>query len=517
MTYSTYRPEGFRGRGDSRLPQLVRNLRRTLQDTRRKFAHDSFRLGTGAIGELAGILVDFAEDIHNDIGIWKAYERYNVELFGTALPLTAGEGGGDAAAGLHPDRFRHFLWVLYPAMTEGLVLSPTHQDLRRLADAASVFLSDALRAVPKDSGAKAFLRTPNERGWDVKRKLIWLGSRSFMFRTMFARYMDERAHGRSSIAHTDDFVCQECTRWSGLGAIDILAGVLDISSDDRNDLRSWYERHAALYKLLSVDDQTLRAVNLISDQPYQIRIDMKRHPFKVGQLLFGSLVPWRGEWYWSGEQQLWYDACEANAEDLKRTMKRQSPSIVCRYCKEYEAHVRQRASELHETMMAYHGNDLVEYPDGPAMAADWEKELRWHWESRPQHEIDEVVQRHGLENRRPEIELPKDILEHRGGLGVYLNPDEGKEIMTNFTSLIAGLKRRDGVLTEDQDRAIEGFFAADAVSPRFVKRVLSEYGAESVKSAFLLRGDPPSYCLDYLLRSHKGHFYRKRYPSLSVA
>ena len=61
-----------------------------------------------------------------------------------------------------------------------------------------------------------------------------------------------------------------------------------------------------------------------------------------------------------------------------------------------------------------------------------------------------------------------------------------------------------------------GFFDSDAISPRFVKRVLQEYGDESVKAAFLLKGDLPSYWLDYLLRSHKGHFYRKRYPSLSV-
>ena len=33
---------------------------------------------------------------------------------------------------------------------------------------------------------------------------------------------------------------------------------------------------------------------------------------------------------------------------------------------------------------------------------------------------------------------------------------------------------------------------------------------------FLLKGDLPSYWLDYLLRSRKGHFYRKRYPTLAV-
>lgn len=55
-----------------------------------------------------------------------------------------------------------------------------------------------------------------------------------------------------------------------------------------------------------------------------------------------------------------------------------------------------------------------------------------------------------------------------------------------------------------------------SVSPRFVKRVLEEQGGVSVKAAFLLRGDLPGWWLDYLLRSRKGHFYQKRYPTLAV-
>ena len=46
--------------------------------------------------------------------------------------------------------------------------------------------------------------------------------------------------------------------------------------------------------------------------------------------------------------------------------------------------------------------------------------------------------------------------------------------------------------------------------------MLEEHGDESVKEAFVLRGDLPGYWLDYLLRSRKGHYYRKCYPSLSV-
>jgi hypothetical protein len=114
------------------------------------------------------------------------------------------------------------------------------------------------------------------------------------------------------------------------------------------------------------------------------------------------------------------------------------------------------------------------------------------------------------------MNCPKDLLEHTDGVGVFLNPDAGKEIMTHFATLVTGLKRKGEALTDDQERAIRGFFDSVAVSPRFVKRVLDEYGNESAKTAFLLRGDLPSYWLDYLLRSHKGDFYRKRYPSLSA-
>ena len=106
MTYSAHRPDGYVGRGDSRLAQLARNTRRVLSDTQQEFVYDSLCLGRDALGDLADILVDFAEDLHNDTGIWEAYERYNIEFFGTTLPLTAGEGGGPQA-GLHPRRFHH--------------------------------------------------------------------------------------------------------------------------------------------------------------------------------------------------------------------------------------------------------------------------------------------------------------------------------------------------------------------------------------------------------------------------
>ena len=61
MDYSVHRPKGYQGQGDSHLPRIVRQLRRTLSETQRDFAYDTIRLDTAGIGELVGILVDLAE------------------------------------------------------------------------------------------------------------------------------------------------------------------------------------------------------------------------------------------------------------------------------------------------------------------------------------------------------------------------------------------------------------------------------------------------------------------------
>ena len=125
MDYFSHRPRGYEGDGDSHLPKIVRRLRRALAKTQSSFGYDTLRLPSKSLGDLAGILVDFAEDIHADVGIWAAYERYNREFFGTALPLAA-EPGSDLDAGFRLERFRHFLWIMYPTYFEELIISPTH-------------------------------------------------------------------------------------------------------------------------------------------------------------------------------------------------------------------------------------------------------------------------------------------------------------------------------------------------------------------------------------------------------
>jgi len=501
---------------DSYLPQMVKELHQLLSRIQMPISRDHLHLKDEGIEDLAGILVDFGADIHSDIGIWKCYERYNTELFGTPLPLTADCDSAKPLSGIHFERVRHLLWVVYQELSDAPVLSPHDEDIECVAQVVQSFLNSKYASLPQDSGIKAFLATPNDYGWDVKRKLVWLGSKSYMFRVLFRYYMLEQCDGESDIGHTDDFICQQCTRWSGLGVIDILAGVLDIGDDDRRDLRSWYERHAAPYMVLSANSDFVKARNTINDQEYLIRINMKNLPFVAGLLVIGSLTPWRGEWYWSGGQRPIKNPSQRLLDDLKNTMIRRSSDLVYRYDKEYERKARERMAELHSSALAFYGKDLMVYPDGLSMGADWQRELRDNWASRPPEAVEEAIREHGLKKNRPSISIPRDLLESKDGLGVFLNPDCGKEIMEGFDHVVSGFRRKGVGLTEDEEHALRAFVCSDSISPRFVVRMIEEYGDESIKSSFCL-GETDAGCwLDYLLRCHKGHFFRKRYPAISI-
>lgn len=513
MRYTSYQPSDVHaGKIDSRLPQLAKQLKRQLQQAQRSLKYDTLRLEKDELEELAGIIMDFAVDIHNDIGIWDAYEQYNTEFFGISLPLTA-EG---QPVGLDIRRIQHLLWLIYSQIIPDLIISPQNAGIEHIANIVYDFLNGKVPNLPKDSCIKEFLSSPNDYGWDVKRKLVWLGTQSYMFRLPFINYLDECNDGEWDMKHTDDFICQECTHWSGLGAIDILAKTLDITESERQELCSWYERLAAPYLLESVSKETVTALNTINNEKYAIRMSTDKQPFRKGQLIFGSLTPWRKEWYWSGEQKVFDNPTKEMIEELKTSMKQKSSSIVCRYDKHYEELVRGRAADYHEFLMNHYGDDLTVFPDGLTMAARWEREFRADWELRSPEQIQQAVEKHGLKNAKPNMPLPEYLLDSDNGIAVFINPDEGKEIILEYNTIVSGMQKKGVNLTEWEVTTIREFIAADACSPAFVKRVIQDYGSDSVKSAFLLDKCRDDIWLDYILRCHKGHFYRKRYPSMSV-
>ncbi len=110
-----FRPPGPPGKGDKYLRDVAQEAARTIRSVQRNFEFETLRLAPEELSELSHILAGFAEDLHNDIGIWRTYENYNREWFGVCLPITEGSAETSARA-ISADRVRQSMIVKSPSI-----------------------------------------------------------------------------------------------------------------------------------------------------------------------------------------------------------------------------------------------------------------------------------------------------------------------------------------------------------------------------------------------------------------
>jgi len=506
LPYSSNFPEKSDKRIIAALRPLVKRCDKVLNFVQQGFRFPSLKLTPSARTLLAEILVDFAMDIHFDTGIWTALEKYNTELFGTPLPLML-PVNAKQPSGISIERVQFLLWNFYPQLDDR-ELSNCHVDMLYAAEEISIFLNDTLLPLlPVASPVKEFLDKPNDYGWEVKKKLIWLGMHSYMFRLLFDEYFEERYEGGSAIMVIDDFICQNTTPWSGLGTNDILAACLDIPDKQNDELRNWYLRHFSFYKIIKTAKGVTEAVNLINDVSYLIREEppasSHKGDFCPNSIIYGGLVPWRDEWYWSGTQ---HDFTPLSKKEIDKAIRKhkQTTRVVARYWKERDELVRHRGEELHRNALKFYGDNLVEFPNGLALERAEIRRLTAH------------VKALGHVGKMPRFSLGEELREYADGVAMFLDPVEGQEIMDYFDDIRSGLKKNGKPCTEDEGEVIRGWIDSTSISPGFVHRVLEKYGgADSIKRAFFWETDEPCW-LEYLLRCRKGEYYRRRFPCISI-
>lgn len=88
--------------------------------------------------------------------------------------------------------------------------------------------------------------------------------------------------------------------------------------------------------------------------------------------------------------------------------------------------------------------------------------------------------------------------------------------MARFDMITRALQKKGKGLTEEEEYGLRAFIRDHSVSPGFVRRVVCDYGDESITSAFGAPNVDEADVLEILLRRYKGHFYRKRYPAMAV-
>ena len=82
-------------------------------------------------------------------------------------------------------------------------------------------------------------------------------------------------------------------------------------------------------------------------------------------------------------------------------------------------------------MLAFHGGkDLIVYPDGLAMAADLQKEIREQWDAGSPEEIEAVITKHGLKKGCPTSTSRKTCWKRRTDSACSSTRTKAEEIVT---------------------------------------------------------------------------------------
>ncbi len=128
-----------------------KDLTSFLHKAQRSLTYDTLHLSSRQRGILAHILVEFAEDLYQNIGIWRSLEHYNLDFFGTRLPCVLQPDETMDALPVNPERVQFLLWTLYAELKPDLILPPNHQDLARLAVWVADFLSERFARITAPS------------------------------------------------------------------------------------------------------------------------------------------------------------------------------------------------------------------------------------------------------------------------------------------------------------------------------------------------------------------------------
>lgn len=518
MNFKGNRPENRLPEKEEILIELAEQLHIVIINCNNLLRHDTLQFDDETSEKIAHALIEFAEDLNSDIGIWKTYEEFNLATFGSPLPCTLEKGtkitSGEA---LDESRIQHFLWNFYSILEPDLIFPPTHPDLLIIAGKVTEFLVNTKTQFPQQSTISAFLNEHEEDSYDVKRKLVWLGTKSYLFRDHFNNLLKNEKKKRKSVTEimiADDFIMQIPSLWSGMGVIDILPDLLNIPSTRKKDIKSWYERHLAYYLIKSVRRTKLITKNIINNQSYHIIFGDKNNPFKEGDLILGSTIKYGSDWYWSGGQKQLRDVPENEINELRTEfIEGNTSGVIYRYDKTKLEAARNRTKGMRQEFIGQYGDDFTFFDSGISYLASIQKTAQEQIEKLSPEELEKFKTTHNLSQNSPRFNVSDEIVDCENGVAVYFNENEGQEILIEFDSLRDSLEKKGENMTKDEVGYVISLIEDSSISPAFVTKLIELYGTESIMRAYHIEKPED---IEYLLHKYKGHFYRERYPTLTL-
>lgn len=463
---------------------------------------------------LAISLVDMAEDLHHGGRLWNAVEAYNREQFGSPLPGLFREGD-EALPPLDTRRFQFFLYTVWEHIAQVDPMGPRDERLFEIADSLADYLRPAFSSYKAPSQTAEFLNKPNPTAWAIKRKLVWLGTSSYLLRILGRDIQEQLLEDASSYSVDDESnanftpniveICDQyitscATGWSGLFPTELLGRVLNLEPAEYAELVGWEERLGGIFRVLQIKSHKsqvyeMRVRNVLRGDEFAVRMDSPRSVWKGldNGLLTGYLVPWKGAWYWSGSQNpLGY--ADVSDEEIKKITRQAGSHQSLSLKPEEMERAWKLAAETQADMIRHHGGQLARYPSQLAFLQAEQARIR-AWNELRGNSTDEIPLPEGIEDVP---ETPALVFfTHRGGVEFVEKPD----LVTR------ALGKPFNTLEGDEEDAIGELIYSRDFSAQLLEELARRHGSVGLTSYLGLEDTEAN--LKYLLHRYKGDSLHK--------
>jgi hypothetical protein len=497
--------------------ELIEAIADLYLKRQKKFVHQTLVLKADEAMELAWRIAGYLEDVVNQIGIFKALTTKNREIFGTPIPLFIKNPGHFSPDTINKKALTYLVWDFFTGTRENLILSPTHDDLQTIAEEIYGYLKKQVKNVPRGSKIKEFITlSGNKDGGFVKRRLIWLGLDSYLFRFSAKNYLTGKEKRTSTV---EDFLMQMNTKLSGFTPLDIFVEMAALDEESKKELQKWEEPYMALYYVENETSDSWTVKNLINKKDYKVWKDYgapeTADPIKKGIFCLGGIVPWQKEWRWSGEQMIYPSLAPEKISQIIKIFENESPKMIYRYCEESRKKVFEYEENEHDFFISHFKTNPVTFNSGHTMR-DRLKQYHQVFNKLKLKKIPkEKKKKYNLEYGAPQIDLPEPLLESPD-TAIFYVAGKGMNFLTDFREFLNALDKKGQDLTKDDEEVIYGYVKDPAISHQLFHYLKKDYSFESVKCAFRIKEWNEERDLEFLLRCYKGQQYKEKFPDIKL-
>ena len=519
--YKTFRPADYK---DERLDprevfymEVIEVIADLYLKTQRKFVHQTLVLKSDEAMKLAWRIAGYLEDVVNQVGIFKALTTKNREIFGTPIPLFVREPKYFSPDTVSKQAVTYLVWDFFTETRENLILSPTHDDLQTISGEIYGYLKKQIKNTPRGSKLKNFITlSGNKDGGFVKRRLVWFGMASYLFRFSASNYLDDK---EKNISTVEDFLMQNTTKLSGFTPLDIFVELVDLDEESKKELQKWEEPYMALYY---VEDQTgdyWIVKNLINKKDYKVWKDYgapgRVDPIKKGIYCLGGIVPWQKEWRWSGEQVIYTSLAPESITEIINVLKNESPKMIYRYCEEARKKAFEYAKDEYDFFISHFKTNPVTFDSGYTM----KDHLKQYYEAFNKLKLEkmpkEEKKKFNLGDGAPPLDLPEPLLEYTD-TAIFYVVDKGMNFLTSFREFLNTLDKKGEDMTKDDEEVIYGYVMESGIPHQLFQHLKKDYSFESVRCAFRVKEWNEEIDLEFLLRRYKGRQYKEKFPDIKI-